>query len=83
MNNVVSIVKGSSNPGRDEIKDMVRRAIDLIGGIENAVKPEDIVLIKPNGVGGGIRPGVATSAPVVEALVELVKEGGGQRGYHW
>ena len=76
MNNVVSIVKGSSNPGRDEIKDIVRRAIDLIGGIENAVKPEDIVLIKPNGVGGGIRPGVATSAPVVEALVELVKEGG-------
>ena len=45
---IVSIVKTKKNPGYDEIRQGVDKALDLIGGIRDIVKPGQLVLIKPN-----------------------------------
>lgn len=48
MQTKVAVVKGSKNPPEKEIREMVERAIQLIGGIDDIVSKGDRVLIKPN-----------------------------------
>lgn len=62
--------------GKD-IDEIVRAAIDRLGGISNFVKPENRVLIKPNILYGQRPKYAATTNPqVVAALVFLCKEAG-------
>ncbi|MFQ6123612.1 MAG: DUF362 domain-containing protein [Candidatus Heimdallarchaeota archaeon] len=59
-------------------RQMVREALDELGGIKKYVKSGDSVLIKPNISGGNPEiPGSFTSLEVVETLVDLVREAGG------
>ena len=46
----VSIVKTKPRPVYDEIRRAVQQSLDLIGGIRDIVKPEDLVLINPSWV---------------------------------
>ena len=56
---------------------MVKRAVDLVGGIESIVKTGDIVALKPNVVTGRVSgPGVTTDKRVIEALIELCRGAG-------
>lgn len=48
MDTKVSIVKGVKNPDEKEIRVMVEKAIDLIGGIDDIISKGNRVLIKPN-----------------------------------
>jgi len=63
---VVSIVQ---NP---EVGIAVRKAIDLLGGIETFIQPNDNVVIKPNLV-FAVPPftGFTTDPPVIQAVIEL------------
>lgn len=68
---IVSIVKGKA------VNKMLRKAIDLIGGIESFVKPGDIVLVKPNAHGAHPPEShVDTNPKVVAAVVRLCKAAG-------
>ena len=69
MLTVVSIV-------RDEnIEHAVRRAVDLIGGIEAFVKPRDKIVIKPNLTTAlPSDTGLTTDPRVVETLIDLCME---------
>ena len=60
---VVSIVKGK------DVDEMLREAIDLIGGIESFVKPGDIVLVKPNAHGAHPPESHVDTNPIVVAAV--------------
>jgi uncharacterized protein (DUF362 family) len=44
----VAIVKGPKKPGEKEIDAIVRKAIELAGGLPDIISPGDTVLIKPN-----------------------------------
>lgn len=63
---VVSIVQDS------EVGVAVRKTLEVLGGIENFIKPHDKVVIKPNLV-FALRPftGFTTDPPVIQAIVEL------------
>ena len=71
---VVSFVKGK------DVKKITREAISLIGGLEQALKPGDTVLIKPNfGVDLPSSIGGTTNHIVVITLIELAREAGAKR----
>jgi uncharacterized protein (DUF362 family) len=72
----VSIVKGPRKPNAKEIEAIVRKAIELVGGLDD-VKSGDIVLIKPN-IGAPAAPGsaVVTNPEVVRAIANMVREKG-------
>lgn len=71
---VVSFVKGK------DVKKITREAISLIGGLEQALKPGDTVLIKPNfGVDLPSSTGGTTNPIVVITLIELAREAGAKR----
>lgn len=58
--------------------DAVRKAVDLVGGIKDFVKPDMKVLIKPNLLSARWpEEAVDTHPEVVRAVVRLVKEAGG------
>ena len=70
----VSIVR-CEDYDRDKVFAAVKRAVDLVGGIEKFVKPGMSVLLKPNLLSA--RPpeeGVDTHPEVVRAIVRLVKQ---------
>lgn len=48
MSTKISIVKGSKNPQQKEIREMVEKSIQLLGGIDDIISRGDKVLIKPN-----------------------------------
>ncbi|MBX2812829.1 MAG: DUF362 domain-containing protein, partial [Myxococcales bacterium] len=61
----------------DDLRAMVRAAVDSIGGISRFVRRGDTVVIKPNVAFGRAAPLGATSNPeVVKELVALVREAG-------
>lgn len=65
----VSIVRGIG------ITRTVRKALELIGGVKNVVRPGDRVLIKPNLVVPLPPDRAATTSPeVVKSVIECVKE---------
>jgi uncharacterized protein (DUF362 family) len=68
----VSIVKGPGSPNRETILRIVRRAVDLVGGMESLIEPGDTVALKPNVVTGRLAGrGVTTDPRVVEVLIRL------------
>ncbi len=76
----VSIVKGRESPDSAEILEMVRKAVDLLGGMADIVKEGDTVALKPNILTGKLSgPGVTTDPRVIEALIKLAFEAGAGR----
>ncbi|MHA2426261.1 MAG: DUF362 domain-containing protein [Candidatus Thorarchaeota archaeon] len=63
---IVSIVQDKN------IRFAVQKAIDLLGGIESFVHPQDKVVIKPNLV-FGLPPftGFTTDPPIIDAIIQL------------
>ncbi len=73
----VSIVK-CENYEHPKVKTAILESLELIGGLEKLVKPEDTVLLKVNVIAGFPPERAATTHPaVVGAMVEIVKEAGG------
>lgn len=71
---VVSFVKGK------DVKKITREAISLIGGLEQALRPGDTVLIKPNfGVDLPSTTGGTTNPEVVATLIGLARDAGAKR----
>ena len=67
-------------PDYDDAKvfDAVKEAVDLVGGIEKFVKPNEVVLLKPNLLAGkSPESGVTTHPSILRAALMLVKEAGG------
>jgi len=66
---VVSIAKGT------DPEELVRRAVELVGGVRSIIKPGATVVIKPNAGHVGV-PGssVNTTPEVVTAVINLVKQ---------
>ncbi len=61
-----------------EIEDMVRRAIDLAGGLDDVIAPGDTVVIKPNLVKANWpgTQGVVTDPRVCAAVVQVAQDAG-------
>lgn len=73
----VSIVK-CENYEHDDVKNAIKKSLDLIGGLPKFVKPGNTVLLKVNAIIGFPAERAATTHPaVVRAMAELVKEAGG------
>jgi uncharacterized protein (DUF362 family) len=72
----VSIVKTRPMPAYPEILRAVRKALDLIGGIEDIVKAEDLVLINPSWVAPPVerKAGCITIPEIPRAIADIVKE---------
>ena len=76
----VSIVKGEKSPSPAEVLEMVKKAVDLLGGMTDIVKEGDTVALKPNILTGKLSgPGVTTDPAVMEALIRLAFEAGAGR----
>lgn len=71
----VSIVKCNDY---SKVKNAIRHSLDLIGGLEKVIKPDDRVLLKVN-ILMAKKPeyAVTTHPSVVKAVIQLVKEKGG------
>lgn len=77
------VTRGNISDTADEpviVKEMVRRAIKALGGLDKLVSKGDRVIIKPN-IAWNQRPEFAanTNPYVVAALVELCREAGASR----
>lgn len=74
----VSIIKTGKNPGYAEIYDAVKKALDIIGGIEDIVKAGDLVLINPSWVAPPVEreAGCITIPEVPRAIADIVKDMG-------
>ena len=71
----VSIVKTNPRPEYPEIKEAVERALDLIGGIKDFIKPGHLVLINPSWVAPPVEreAGCITIPEIPRALSDIVK----------
>ncbi len=70
----VSIIKCRSYDS-DLVQEAVRKAIDLIGGILNFIKPQSTVLVKPNLLMAKEPEfGIDTHPEVVRAVIKILKE---------
>ena len=75
LNSKVSIVKLAPQQGDDVLFAAVRKAIDLVGGLDDLVKAGDLVLIKPNVLAPASADcGALTSPGVCRAIADLVRE---------
>lgn len=73
----VSIVK-CENYEHQKVKSAIIKSLELIGGIEEIVKPGNTVLLKVNVIIGFPPERAATTHPsIVGAMTEIVKEAGG------
>ncbi len=72
----VSIVKTNPKPGFPEIRDGVQKALHLIDGIHDIVKPGHVVLINPSWVAAPVEreAGCITLPEVCRAIADIVKE---------
>lgn len=69
----VAIVKKNEKT----ILEVVREAVDLLGGMENFVKPGQKVMLKPNCTGPlSSDDGAVTSNEVIESVIVLAREAG-------
>jgi len=67
---VVSIVKGT------DAQEMVDKAISLLGGVESFIKPNSVVVIKPNaGHPSAPETSVNTSPAVISAVIKAIRRG--------
>ena len=61
--------------GDGDLLEILRKNVDMLGGIEKYVKPGNTVFIKPNLTAGmPCTTGGTTDVKFTEAVVELVKE---------
>jgi len=65
---LVSVVKGKN------VKKAVKKAIELLGGLDKLIKSDDVVLLKPNV--GFSNIDAVTTPEVLAAVIEVVKEVG-------
>ncbi len=77
---IVSILRTGQSPGYEEIRETVRQAVAMAGGISGIVKAGSRVLINPNLVAppGAREYGVVTQAEVSRAVADLVRDAGGK-----
>ena len=71
----VSIVKTNPKPEYPEIREAVQKALDLIGGIKDIIKPGHLVLINPSWVAPPVEreAGCITIPEIPRALADIVK----------
>jgi uncharacterized protein (DUF362 family) len=71
----VSIVRTNPKPEYPEILDSIEKALDFIGGINDVVKPGNLVLINPSWVAPPVErdAGCITIPEVPRALADIVK----------
>ena len=69
-------VSRSINPDYEQIEKMVRKAIELQGGLDGVIKKDDKVMLKINLVGGNSPSGQGenTDVRVVKALIKIIDE---------
>jgi uncharacterized protein (DUF362 family) len=74
----VSIVRTGPKPEYQKIRAAVEEALDLIGGIQDIIKPGDLVLINPSWVAPPVEreAGCITIPEVSRAVADIVKEMG-------
>ena len=74
----VSIVKTGPKPEYAKIRAAVEDALNLIGGVQDIIKPDDLVLINPSWVAPPVEreAGCITIPEVPRALADIVKEMG-------
>ena len=72
----VSIVKTNPKPEYPEIREAVQKALDLIGGIHDIIKPGHLVLINPSWVAPPVEreAGCITIPEIPRALADIVKK---------
>jgi len=72
----VSIVKTKPQPDYSQIRQAVQQSLDLIGGIRDIVKPDDMVLINPSWVAPPVEreAGCITIPEVTRAVADIVKD---------
>ena len=73
---VVSIVKTKPKPEYPEIRETVAKALDLLGGIHDIVRPGYLVLIKPSWVSPPLEREAAciTLPEVPRAIADIIKD---------
>jgi len=77
MKSRVSIVK-CQNYDEDKVLEGLRKAIGLLGGIEQFVQKGNRVLLKPNLLFGKAAERAVTTHPsIVKGMIKIVREGGG------
>lgn len=71
-----SQVSRSVNPGYEHIEEMVRKAVELQGGLDSVISKGDKVMLKVNLVGGNSPSGQGenTDIRVVKALIKIIDE---------
>ena len=74
----VAIVKEEFPISTTTIEAMVRRAVDLAGGLSGKIRPGDHVVIKPN-LFAPYPPPISVDRRVVAAVVRLAREAGAAR----
>jgi uncharacterized protein (DUF362 family) len=59
----------------DDVKGDIQRAVDLLGGFDKSLKPQDRVLLKPNFISDDPPPG-STALDFLAAVIDLLREHG-------
>ncbi|HSB03584.1 MAG TPA: DUF362 domain-containing protein, partial [Thermodesulfobacteriota bacterium] len=73
----VSIVK-CGNYNHEQVLNVLRQSIDLLGGIESFIKKGDRVLLKPNLlIGKSPDKAVTTHPSIIKAAIQIAREAGG------
>jgi uncharacterized protein (DUF362 family) len=76
----LSIARGEKQPDSSQVLDLVRKVVNLVGGMGSIVREGDTVALKPNVLSGKLSgPGVTTDPRVIEALIKLSQEAGAGR----
>jgi uncharacterized protein (DUF362 family) len=80
MKSQVSIARTKPNPGYEEIRAAVGKAVNLLGGMGDFVRRGQKVLVNPSWVANVTRPEEAaiTLPEVTRAVADFVKEAGGK-----
>jgi uncharacterized protein (DUF362 family) len=76
----VSAVRTPKNPSGKEIEGAIRKAIDLIGGLDDIISRKDLVLINPSWVAPPTDPqsAVITSPEVTKTIADIIRDFGGR-----
>ncbi|NIQ39148.1 MAG: DUF362 domain-containing protein [Proteobacteria bacterium] len=72
---MVSIVKTHQNPEYPEIRETVTKALSMIGGIEDIIRPGNLVLVNPSWVAPPVEreAGCITLPEIPRAIADLIK----------
>ncbi len=71
----VAIAKTPINPTVNDLKQILRESLNLIGGLNKIITPNSKILLKPNAsVAAGPETGRNTDPRILEALINILKE---------